>query len=101
MTRRRVDKDVGEIEIEGNKDPSLPLRSVKDSWIGVAAQLLVEDGMHIVTSLLKQGIRVTRKILVKFEPSRHPARSGRDGNDTLSRQVRGVADSCGNMFRPK
>ena len=85
VTCRRVGTDVGEIQIESNEDPILCLRGIKDSRIGVASQLLVEHRVHIVTSLAKQGFSITRQILVKFEPDRHPTRSGWDGNDAFSR----------------
>ena len=57
---RRVDTDVGEIQIESNEDPILRLRGIKDSRIGVTSQLLVENRVHILTSLAKQGFRITR-----------------------------------------
>ncbi len=60
MTRRRVGTYVGEIEIKGGKDPILRLGGVKDSWIGVTSQLLVDYGMHVVTRLAKQVFSVTR-----------------------------------------
>jgi hypothetical protein len=60
MTRRRVDANVREIEIEGDKDSTFRLRCVKDSRIGVTSQLLVEYGVYVVTNAPKQGFGVTR-----------------------------------------
>ena len=80
----RIHADIGEIEIERDEHPFLSLRGTKHSWVGVPTQLLGEYGMNIVTGLLKQGLSITRKILVEFESSRHPLRLSGDGNDTFS-----------------
>lgn len=93
--------DIGEIEIERDKNPLLCLRGAKYSWIGGASQLLSKHGMDVMTGLLKQDLRIARKILVEFKSDEHPTRLSGDGNDTFSRQVRCIADRCGNMLRPK
>lgn len=60
MIGRRLDADVGEIEVEGDEDSILRLGGGKHSRIGGASQLFVQNGMDVVTSASKQGFGVTR-----------------------------------------
>ena len=99
MTRWRVNADVGKIDIERDKNPRLGLRRVKHPWIRIASQLLGEYRVYVVTRLPKQDFSITRKILVEFEPGRHPARLRGDGDDTFSRQFCGVTNRSRKMLR--
>jgi len=82
---RRINTDIGKVEIERDENPFLSLSRAEHSWIGVPSQLLGQRGMHVVTGLLQQDRSITRKIFVELESGRHPTRLSGDGNDTFSR----------------
>lgn len=96
-----IDADIGEIEIERDENSLLCLGNDKHLRIWAPPQLLGKYSVDIVTGLLKQHLSIAREVLVEFESDEHPTRLSGDGNDTLSRQVRCIADGCGNMLRPK
>lgn len=72
MAGRKVNTNVGKIEIERYENSLFFLRSGKDPWIRITCQLLIEHGMNVVTALPQQNLGITWEILVEFEPSKHP-----------------------------
>lgn len=96
-----IDAEIGEIEIERDKNSLLCLGEAKHPWIWAPAQLLGQYGVDIVIGLPKKDFSIARKVLVEFKSDGHPKGLSGYGNNTLSRQVRCIADRCGNMLRPK
>jgi hypothetical protein len=57
---RRVNADIGNVEIESNEDAILGPSGSKDTGIGAGSDMFVEHGVHIVTSVAQEGFSVTR-----------------------------------------
>jgi hypothetical protein len=53
MTRRRIDADIGKIEIERYKNSSFSLRRVENARIRITSQLFDEQRLDIVTGRAK------------------------------------------------
>ena len=112
VTCRRINADIGEIEIERNENSFLCLGCVKHSWIGMASQLFGQRGMHVVTRLPKEDLSITRKIFVEFEAGRHPAlkrgwersvlllspRHSRSLRECAQAEAKGIDRECGQEF---
>ena len=77
MYRRREESYVGKVEVQGNEDPLLPPTGLDQFLISAACEILREDGVAIVTGVMKYGIGFARNILVELEAQPHSEQSGR------------------------
>ena len=85
----RVCSDIGEIKVEGDADPVLGPTSVADYRIRRAPQGLVVDRVTVMTHATEYATSFNGQVLVYL--ATHGASSSRQGNDSLLREVRGVA----------
>jgi tRNA pseudouridine-54 N-methylase len=65
---RRVGSDVGEIQVEGDRNALLVLTDFGDGRVGSSAQMLVEHRVRIVAVTAKQGSQIGGEVLIEFEP---------------------------------
>lgn len=99
MARWRIESNVGEVEIQSNKDSIFFQANIEDGRVRTAAKSLIVDRMDVEACVDQQRLRIARKVLVKLETRGHPLRLGyRDRNHSFASQVRGVSDGGRNVL---
>jgi len=99
MARRRIEPNVGKVEIQSDEDSVLFAASIEYFAVRAATKLLFDYGISFLACFEKQCQRVTREVFVKLEACGHPLRLGRDGYDTFPCKVCGVRNGRRNVFR--
>lgn len=94
----RIRPDIAEPEIQRDKHSRLVLANAEYALIGVPAELLLQRCAHVVARATQQAGSLAGNVLVELEAQRHAARLGRNGNDALAREVRGVSERGQNVL---
>jgi hypothetical protein len=68
MIGRRVRADIAEATIEGENGPPFTLTNRHDPRVSDAAEVLLENGLHVVAGSAKKRSCGFGKILVSLEP---------------------------------
>jgi hypothetical protein len=91
--------DVGEVEVQRDKDSIFIQASIEDLRVWTTGQALVVDAVGVVARGVQQCLCIAWKILVKLETRGHPLRlRSRDWDHAFASQIRGVGNSRGNVF---